>query len=49
LEDLEGDLGNAKGPKRQQPIRDAIKKLQQDIKGHLKEIGQKWPGTKIPD
>lgn len=32
-----------KGPKRQQPVKDAIEDEEQQIKGHTKEMRQKWP------
>jgi RHS repeat-associated protein len=44
LEELEATLGRLKGPKAQQPIRELIDQLSHDIKGHLKEMRQKWPG-----
>jgi RHS repeat-associated protein len=43
LKNLNDKLKNTKGPKKQKPIKEAIKKLKDDIKGHLKEIKQKWP------
>lgn len=49
LKELKEELEKAKGPKRQQPIRERIKDLEESIKGHLKEIEDKWPGTTIPD
>jgi hypothetical protein len=36
-------LEKTKGPKAQEPIKEAIKDLEKSIKGHIKEIGQKWP------
>ena len=43
LKNLNNKLKNTKGPKKQKPIKEAIRKLKDDIKGHLKEIKQKWP------
>ena len=43
LEQLKKNLERAVGPKAQGPIREQIKKLLDEIKGHEKEIGQKWP------
>src|SRR6266545_8123144 len=42
LGQLTEDLGRAKGPKAQRPIREAIDRLKEFIKGHEKEIRQKW-------
>jgi predicted nucleic acid-binding Zn-ribbon protein len=44
LNNLKKELKNAKGPKKQGPIKEEINKLVRDIKGHEKEINQKWPG-----
>jgi hypothetical protein len=43
LNELKEELGQAKGPKAQRPIREQIERLTKDIKGHEKEIRQKWP------
>jgi hypothetical protein len=43
LRELKDKLDQVKGPKRQAPIRREIKELDKAIKGHEKEIGQKWP------
>jgi len=43
LKNLNDKLKNTKGPKKKKPIKEAIRKLKDDIKGHLKEIKQKWP------
>jgi RHS repeat-associated protein len=43
LGQLEEKLAETKGPKRQQAIKDQIEKLKESIKGHEKEIRQKWP------
>jgi len=40
---LRDQLGQTKGPKAQQPIKDQIRRLEESIKGHEKEIRQKWP------
>lgn len=40
---LKEKLGNVKGPKAQKPIREQIEQLEKDIRGHEKEIRQKWP------
>lgn len=32
-----------KGPRKQKPIRERLEKLEKDIKGHEKEMRQKWP------
>jgi RHS repeat-associated protein len=40
--ELVKDLGNAKGPKRRDPILEEIAKKAKDIEGHIKEIKQKW-------
>jgi hypothetical protein len=40
---LEEKLKETKGPKKQNPIKEQIKKLLDDVKGHEKEIKQKWP------
>ena len=41
--ELERQLANLKGPKAQAQVRDKIKDLLDQIKGHEKEIRQKWP------
>jgi len=43
LHDLEEKLKNTKGPKARKPIEEEIEKLKKAIKGHEKEIKQKWP------
>jgi peptidoglycan hydrolase CwlO-like protein len=43
LQQLQDKLKTTKGPKAQRPIKEAIDRLKQDIKGHGKEMGQKWP------
>lgn len=43
LEGLRDKLREAKGPKARGPIREQIRDLETDIKGHEKEIRQKWP------
>jgi RHS repeat-associated protein len=43
LQGLEGQLTKTKGPTAQQPIRERIERLKKEIKGHEKEIRQKWP------
>jgi RHS repeat-associated protein len=43
LQELQEQLGQVKGPKAQRPIREAIENLQREIRGHEKEIRQKWP------
>jgi uncharacterized protein RhaS with RHS repeats len=43
LRDMEEKLSNTKGPKAQRPIRDMIEKLKAEVRGHEKEIRQKWP------
>ena len=43
LGQLREQLQQTKGPKAQRPIRDQIRKLEEEIKGHEKEIRQKWP------
>jgi hypothetical protein len=43
LRDLEKELEQAKGPKAQRPIREKIEKIKRKIKGHEKEMKQKWP------
>jgi len=43
LSGLEEKLSNAKGPKAQRPIQKEIEKVKEAIKGHEKEIRQKWP------
>ena len=48
LEKLKKLLERTKGPKAQQPVKDAIKDLIKDIRGHGKEISQKWPEQPQP-
>jgi archaellum component FlaC len=43
LQQLQDKLKETKGPKAQRPIKEAIERLKQDVKGHRKEMGQKWP------
>jgi hypothetical protein len=43
LTDLEEKLKNTKGPKARRPIEEEIERLKKAIKGHEKEIKQKWP------
>ena len=43
LQGLQEQLNKAQGPKAQQPIREQIERLKKEIKGHEKEIRQKWP------
>lgn len=43
LGELEQKLSGIKGPKTRKPIEDLIRGLKEDIKGHVKEIRQKWP------
>jgi RHS repeat-associated protein len=43
LKELKEKLDNTKGPKARKPVEDAIRKLEKDIKGHEKEVSQKWP------
>jgi hypothetical protein len=43
LGDLEKAFEDAKGPKRRDPIQDRIDDLKRKIRGHEKEIEQKWP------
>jgi hypothetical protein len=43
LSQLEEELQQTKGPKKQTPIKAQIENLKQDIKGHEKEMRQKWP------
>ncbi len=40
---LQRELERVKGPKAQAPVRAQIDKLAREIKGHEKEIRQKWP------
>ena len=42
LKELEETLSKTKGPKKQAPIKKQIEELKKDIKGHEKEIRQKW-------
>jgi hypothetical protein len=41
--ELRGDLDRATGPKTRVPIQKQIDELVRDIRGHEKEIRQKWP------
>ena len=41
--ELEGQLAKAKGPKAQRPIGEQIERLRREIRGHEKEMRQKWP------
>ena len=43
LKQLEDKLSETKGPKREAPLKEEIQKLNKSIKGHEKEIRQKWP------
>jgi RHS repeat-associated protein len=43
LNKLQKLLNRTKGPKAQQPVKDAIEDEEQQIKGHTKEMRQKWP------
>jgi hypothetical protein len=43
VEGLRERLEHAKGPKKQAPIREEIEKVKKSIKGHEKEMKQKWP------
>jgi RHS repeat-associated protein len=43
LERLRQRLAREKGPKRTRPIEEAIRKVEDFITGHEKEMGQKWP------
>jgi hypothetical protein len=40
---LEQKLSGLKGPKARKPIEEMIRSLKTDIRGHMKEIRQKWP------
>jgi hypothetical protein len=40
---LRQQLEGLKGPKAQQPVRDQLQDMLDQIKGHEKEIRQKWP------
>jgi hypothetical protein len=40
---LERQLEQATGPRTRRPIQQQIDRLRKDIKGHDKEIRQKWP------
>jgi hypothetical protein len=46
LRDMEEKLSNTKGPKAQRPISDMIEKLKAEVRGHEKEIRQKWPNER---
>lgn len=48
VKDLKKKLDNAKGPKTRRPIQEAIRELEKDIKGHEKEVQQKWPNGRPP-
>jgi len=43
LGELEQQIKSTKGPKKQRPIKEKIRAKKEDIKGLIKEIGQKWP------
>jgi uncharacterized protein RhaS with RHS repeats len=43
VHDLEDKLKSTKGPKARKPIEEEIAKVKKMIKGHQKEIKQKWP------
>jgi RHS repeat-associated protein len=43
LKGLKEALERATGPKTRKPIEEAIEKVLKDIKGHYKEMRQKWP------
>ena len=43
IKELTGKLANAKG-KEPKAIKEEIAKWEKNLKGHLKEMGQKWPG-----
>ena len=43
LKELERRLETLKGPKARGPVSDEIRDLSDQIKGHEKEIRQKWP------
>jgi hypothetical protein len=47
LKDLQKELDKRKGPKDRKPWQDKIEDLTDDIKGHEKEIKQKWPWCPI--
>jgi hypothetical protein len=48
LQALKDKLAKTKGPKAQGPIKDEIAQLEKSIKGHEKEIQQKWPNFEPP-
>ncbi len=48
LRDLEKELDKTKGPKRRGPIQEVIDELKEKIKGHDKEIGEKWKICPLP-
>ena len=43
LSDMESRLENIRGKKAMEALKDAIQDLRDQIKGHEKEIRQKWP------
>jgi hypothetical protein len=43
LAGLQERLENATGPRQRRPLQEQMDRLQQQIKGHEKEIRQKWP------
>jgi RHS repeat-associated protein len=47
LEKLKNALKNSKGPKRKKPLEELIKEIEKKIKGHIKEMKQKWPNLPI--
>jgi hypothetical protein len=42
LKALQKELSSTKGPKRQRPLKEKIDELLAAIKGHVKEMKQKW-------
>ena len=42
MKEAETKLGNTKGPKKQKPIKKFIEKLKKWIKGHMKDVEQKF-------
>lgn len=49
LEELQGQLDAATGPRARRPIQQQIDRLRKDIRGHEKEIRQKWPDGRPND
>lgn len=43
ISEMERRLEGLKGKKARDVLRDEIQRLRKEIKGHEKEIGQKWP------